>query len=169
MRQLLWLGLLVVVFLSSTAVAHAHADLAAASPAPGSTLSNPVGPIRLTFTEPVTADSTILLFDETFQTVPGIQAQPDPDNTAVIQANVPELAVGDYTVQWTAVSVDGHATTGSYTFRVAASSTLFRSPIPLPQLAILGLGIVLLAGIVLLWRRVGNRSVNDQRPMTINH
>jgi methionine-rich copper-binding protein CopC len=156
MRQWPWLCLFVVVFLSGTAVAHAHADLAAASPAPGSTQSNPIGPIRLTFTEPVTVGSTIVLFDETFQTVPGIIAQPAPNDTAVIQANVPELAVGDYTVQWTAVSVDGHATTGSYTFRVAASNTVLRLPIPLPQPAILGLGIVLLVGIVLLWRRVGN-------------
>lgn len=149
-----WQGLnvaccLVLALLASTAVAQAHADLQTAVPAPGSTVQNPVGSVRLVFSQPVTAASQILLFAADFQPVPGLQAQTDPADPAVLWTAVPALAPGLYTVQYTAVAADGHETSGSYTFRVSDGRWSFSTL----SLAVMGMAVLLLAGFVIRWRR----------------
>lgn len=144
--SLLWAVGLWAVY---TAVTHAHVDLLTATPAPGSTGQNPVGEIRLTFNEPITADSTIILFTEDFQPLAGIRAEVDESH--VLRTAVPSLSPGRYTVQWTAVSADGHSTSGSYAFQVTDS--------PFSSLLIweIGLSFLFLGIIVILWRRSRKR------------
>jgi methionine-rich copper-binding protein CopC len=144
--SVLWSVSLLAVY---TAVTHAHAELLTAVPAPGSTIRNPVGEIRLTFQEPITADSTIILFTEDFQPLTGIAAEVEEGR--VLVTAVPTLSHGSYTVQWTAVSVDGHSTSGSYAFQVTTS---LYSPLPVWEI---GLSLLFVGIFVILWRRSRNR------------
>lgn len=137
---------LLLSLLALTAVAHAHAELLTAVPAPGSTITHSPAEIRLTFSEPISADSAILLFTGNFQPVAGIQAQVAATNPQLLVAAVPPLTPGDYTVQWTAVSTDGHPTSGSYTFR------LTRFALPSTLLWQIGLTLLFLGAFVILWR-----------------
>lgn len=156
-------GLMVTLFgliATLTAVAHAHADLVSATPAPGSTVRNPVGSIRLTFSEALTSDSAIILFKDDFQPVRGISAQVDEAMPSRLMTAVPALAAGLYTVQWTAVSIDGHKISGSYAFRVSAATFL---PVPLRQLWLSGLSLLFIGALVVLWQRSRHRpSVTDK-------
>ena len=139
----------IVLFFSFTAVVFSHAELLSAQPQPGSTVNNPVGLIELVFAEPVSDASEITLFGENFRPITDIETQYNPSDPATLRAMVPDLEPGSYTVQYTAVSVDGHTISGSYTFRVSASGLAVSSP----QLLIFGLGILLMAVIVVMWRR----------------
>lgn len=131
------------------ATVHAHAELLTAAPAPGTLVSNPVGEIRLTFSEAISGSSEIILFKDNFQPVPGIAAQVDSANPAILVAAVPTLAGGMYTVQWTAVSGDGHPVSGSYAFRVSAAGLPFAQH----QLWLFGLSLLFISTIVVLWQR----------------
>lgn len=133
-----------------TAVTHAHAELLTAVPAPGSVVTNSPAEISLTFSEPISEDSTILLFTEDFQPVAGIEAQVAETNPQMLVITVPPLTPGDYTVQWTAVSTDGHPTSGSYTFRLA------RFALPTTLLWQISLTLLFLGAFVILWRRKRN-------------
>jgi methionine-rich copper-binding protein CopC len=130
--------------------------LVAAEPAAGATLSASPPEIRLTFNEPVTADSQIIIYGEGFQPLPGLTAQLEPTNPAEVYAAVPELAPGDYTVQWAAVSADGHEISGSYSFSVDAPSTVTGQAFPWWQAAGIG-SLVLIAAAILrrYWRPQG--------------
>ncbi|MCL4265333.1 MAG: copper resistance protein CopC [Anaerolineae bacterium] len=129
-----------------TAVTYAHAELLTAVPAPGSVMTNSPAEIRLTFSEPISEDSTILLFTENFQPVTGIVAQVADANPQMLMITVPTLTPGDYTVQWTAVSTDGHPTSGSYSFRLA------RFALPPTLLWQISLTLLFLGAFVILWR-----------------
>lgn len=146
--SILWVMTLVAVH---TAVVYAHAELLTAVPAPGSTIRNPVGEIHLAFNEPITADSSIILFAEDFQPLAGIKSEVAQTAPADLFTAVPDLQPGRYTVQWTAVSADGHTTSGSYAFRVT------NAPVS-PFLAWeIGLSLLFLSVFVILWRRSRNR------------
>lgn len=120
---------------------YAHAELIESSPAPGDELITSPTEIRLKFNETVTADSTIILFTPTFQTIAGLTTATDPNDPMVITASLPPLAPNSYTVQWTAVSADGHQITGSYTFEVLPPQTQLK-----PEILWAGfLGIIILA------------------------
>lgn len=134
-----------------TAVTHAHAELVTAVPAPGSIVAHSPAEIRLTFSEPISEDSTILLFAENFQPVTGIVAQVAETNPQMLVATMPPLTPGDYTVQWTAVSTDGHPTSGSYTFRLARFAL---HPTLLWQIS---LTLLFLGAFMILWRWNRNR------------
>jgi methionine-rich copper-binding protein CopC len=117
MKRILWITL-AALFVPVLA-AEAHAELVNAVPEPGSVVASDVREIRLTFDEAIEQGSSITLFAEGFQAIPGIQAQlQDADMFAVIPA---ALDSGVYTVQWAAVGDDGHTTQGSYQFSVAAT------------------------------------------------
>jgi methionine-rich copper-binding protein CopC len=100
----------------------AHSELTDSHPAPGAQLAESPAEIQLTFSEPVTAGSRIVVLAEGFQSVGGVEAQVDTLNPAVIRAPLPDLEPGAYTVQWTASSADGHEISGSYTFSVGEAA-----------------------------------------------
>jgi len=145
MKRLVWMLMLLLAALLPLAVG-AHAGLTSAEPAPGSTLSQSPSEIRLAFSEPVGALSTVDLYRDGFQRVDGITGQMDATERNVLIAPLPALDDGVYTVQYVAVSADGHEITGSYTFELASN--------PLPSwLLWLAVGAVVSAGLGLLRRR----------------
>jgi methionine-rich copper-binding protein CopC len=100
----------------------AHSELTNSHPAPGAQLAESPVEIQLTFSEPVTAESRIVVLAGDFQAIGGIEAQVDALNPAVVRAPLPVLGPGVYTVQWTATSGDGHEISGSYTFSVGEAA-----------------------------------------------
>lgn len=136
-RFALWVFLCLFGSVSS---ALAHADLLQATPSAGEILPTSPPEIRLFFSEPLGEASTFTLLDEGFQTVTDIRVRQDVPGQLV--ATLPILPPNTYTVQWTAVSVDGHTISGSYTFGVASPTSILENWIILSLfLSLLGLGI----------------------------
>ena len=128
--------LFTVYCLLSTAPLFAHASLLSAEPTPGQTL-NTVDAIVLTFSEPMGAASQIALIDENFG-----RTDLSVDVTeAVLSATVPPLDPGVYTVQYDAISADGHNILGSYEFAIEQPPTDVR---------VVALVVVLIAVLLLL-------------------
>ena len=100
--------------------AQAHALLEHASPAVGSTVQRPPAEVSLWFSEELEpAFSTITVTDQTGRRVDGGDARIDAADKTVLHASLKPLAPGTYNVQWRGVSVDSHATEGSFVFCVA--------------------------------------------------
>ena len=99
--------------------ASAHAFLDHAVPSVGSTVSTPPAELALTFTEGVVpALSGVRLAAAGGKAV----ALPKPEKVGSDTLKVrlsAKLAAGTYVVTWHVVSVDTHATSGSYKFTVA--------------------------------------------------
>ncbi len=133
----------------------AHGSLLISDPLDGSTLGDAPDAIRLTFSEaPEPSLSEIRVTDSqgiSYQTGrPGLVAG-DPLSLAV---GVARLDRGVYVVTWRIVSaVDGHATSGMYTFGVRADPSALRSTAS-SSAEISGLEVIarsaFLAGIILL-------------------
>ncbi|MFZ0547478.1 MAG: copper resistance CopC family protein [Candidatus Promineifilaceae bacterium] len=113
----------------------AHAQLLAAVPAPGSTLTEQPEEIRLTFNEAIGPGSSVTLYAEGFQEVAGVTSAVDPDAGEQLVAAVPRLDAGTYSVQWVALSKDGHPAGGSYSFAVS-------------EAAVAGFPVVVVVGII---------------------
>ena len=128
--------------------AHAHADLEFASPAPGEQLTEAPSEIRLTFSEVVGEETAVLLFTDDFQLVGELDVAIEPRNPRQIVAPLPVLESGIYTVQWTAVSADGHKISGSYNFQLEIASTATTTPF-----FIIGAILILLLISLRIWRR----------------
>lgn len=101
--------------------AAAHAHLAAATPAMGSTVASAPAELALDFSEPVNPGfSGATVSGPGGAGVPLGQARSGPQGgrTLVLPVAGP-LAPGTYRVDWHALAVDGHKTTGSYGFTIA--------------------------------------------------
>lgn len=149
----------------------AHTELVTANPAPGAQLTTSPTQIELTFSEPNSAKSTILLFGPNFEQIQGIVVLFNANTPTQLVATLPPLEPKTYTVQWTAVSEDGHEVNGSYSFAVieateAASAGL--SPVKgensmlesslrflLPVYVLVYLGVAFFGRSYLVWRRTG--------------
>lgn len=104
---------------SATAV-QAHAHLAKAVPAAGSTVSASPQQIELSFSEALEpAFSTIEVLDEKDWHVAQGKAELDSGNAKVLRITLLPLIPGAYKVVWRVVSVDAHELTGEFTFWVA--------------------------------------------------
>ena len=101
--------------------AEAHAELISAYPAPGARLAATPDEIRLTFSERIGSGSSIQLFGPQFRTVVGVRSGPDPATPDLLRGFPPALMPDIYTVEWNAVSLDGHTVSGSYAFEVLAA------------------------------------------------
>lgn len=145
MRKLLVL----LVLLGWVGVVRAHSELARAVPGPGARVVAPPE-LRLRFSERVTEETAVLLFADGFVAVPGVVAQLDPVSLQEVVAALPPLSLGVYTVQWTAVSLDGHELSGSYAFEVVAGEVGWA------RTAVwVGLFLLLLLGVWGWWCRGG--------------
>lgn len=93
--------------------AQAHAQLEQASPAAGATVAMPTE-VRLKFTKEVTEATTIAV------TGPKGRAESGkPQYTPyTLRVGLKPMGAGSYTVQWHAMSADGHETEGHYAFTV---------------------------------------------------
>ena len=103
--------------LSSRSSAFAHAFLDHADPKVGSTVSTPPAALTIVFTEGVEPNfSRIEVFDENGSKVETKALQHPKDDTLAVA--LPPLKPGKYKVHWSVVSVDTHATEGTFDFSV---------------------------------------------------
>ncbi|SCB37985.1 copper homeostasis periplasmic binding protein CopC [Rhizobium lusitanum] len=117
-RKLLLLAAAVSVGFASQALAHAH--LKSAVPATDATVKEAPSELDLTFTEDLN-----LKFSGIKVTGPkkaavkiGEGMLMNKDTTLMVPVT-DKLAPGKYTVEWHALSTDGHKTNGTYSFTVA--------------------------------------------------
>jgi methionine-rich copper-binding protein CopC len=105
-------------FAHAKLVSEVPAAVDAATPVP---TPAPLTELRLVFSESLNlAFSKLKLTDATGKDVTlGALALDPKDDKTLLAPLTGTLPVGDYTVDWTAVSADGHKTTGTYTFKVA--------------------------------------------------
>ncbi|MBV9891700.1 MAG: copper resistance protein CopC [Rhizobacter sp.] len=113
---------LVVASLAACVAApvRAHAFLEHAEPRVGSVVKTAPSELRLSFSEPIEgAFSTAKVLDAAGRRVDKGDVRVEPAERGVLRVSLLPLAAGAYTVQWRAVSVDTHVTTGSFGFRIA--------------------------------------------------
>ncbi len=95
-----------------------HALLVSATPAPGATLTTAPALVRLEFTEPVNPSFSGLTITGPAGEVRTAVRFP-PSDPRGIEAELPVLAPGRYSVEWHTLSlVDGHTRSGAYSFGV---------------------------------------------------
>jgi methionine-rich copper-binding protein CopC len=127
-RRLAPLVGLVLLLLLPSAVA-AHAELVRAIPADGETVAEPVTVVSGRYSENLVRGSRleITVADGTTVATGGI----DPDDSRRMVARPqPPLGNGTYTVESTALSVDGHVERATWTFTVAVPATPAPTPTP---------------------------------------
>ncbi len=150
-----WLAaalLAMALILGSAVTAAAHADLIGADPAPGSTVTGSPSVISLSYSQPLLSTSHVELFTGQFLGVPGVTTQVAGSEMRALLSQ--PLTPTTSTVQWTAVSDDGHETQGSYQFAVAAANRLFGGQLaPVVAAAAIILGGSLAAAVWMLNRR----------------
>lgn len=114
-----WPAVLALACLAVPSAA-AHALLASSDPASGAAVAQPPAVVRLVFTEAVEpAGTSAHVVDGNGTAMDTGQSFPARDRLDVA---VRSLANGTYTVQWTSLSVDGHAARGSFSFSVGAGA-----------------------------------------------
>ena len=114
-------AIVVVLFivLGGAARLKAHAFIAHAEPAAGSTVQTSPAEVKIRFTEKIEASfSSIQVFDASGKEVDKRDVHLDRSDRALLYVSLPQLGAGTYTVAWRVVSVDTHVTNGSFTFRV---------------------------------------------------
>ncbi|GGP27381.1 copper homeostasis periplasmic binding protein CopC [Silvimonas amylolytica] len=111
------LALTAATLMLATSLASAHAHPHEQSPAPDSTVNAPQE-VRIAYTEALEPSlSSIKVADSSGKTLAD-KAVIDAQDHKVLHLSLPQLAAGQYTVQWVAVAEDGHRTTGKYSFTV---------------------------------------------------
>lgn len=116
-RPACWLSLALTILICAS-VASAHARLERSEPKADSTLRQPPKTLELWFSEELEASmSTATVTDQTGRRV-------DKNNVALAEGNkklqveLEDLGPGTYTVDWKALSTDGHTMKGRFTFAV---------------------------------------------------
>ncbi len=106
-------------------IAHAHAELMRANPAPDSIIANPPSQVEVWFSEPPELRfSEVQALDRTGRQVDRGDLRKDPTDNLGLIISVNPLSTGTYTVVWKALSaVDGHVTRGVYVFTVGLDQT----------------------------------------------
>jgi methionine-rich copper-binding protein CopC len=120
MRRLNTLIIAVVLLFGGVTLAGAHAILQRAEPSAKSTVHTPPAHVTLWFTEQLEpALSSVRVVNEGGKQVDKGDAQVDPAAPNQLHVSLSPLSPGTYKVLWRVLSVDGHATRGAFTFRVA--------------------------------------------------
>jgi methionine-rich copper-binding protein CopC len=125
MRAILLIG--AVVALAVPAIASAHAEVVTATPAAGSTVTEPVSEVFVTYSEDLTDDSRLGVLDENGVRIAVGRVDPADDRRMVATLD-PAVTAGTYTVRSTAIATDGHLEKTQWTFTVAVPA----SPTPTP-------------------------------------
>jgi methionine-rich copper-binding protein CopC len=109
----------ILVLLAESPRLEAHAFLKDADPAVGSTIQTSPSEVLIRFTENIEAAvSSIQVFDASGKAVDKRDLHLDRSDHALLHVSLPRLGAGIYKVVWRVVSVDTHATSGSFTFRI---------------------------------------------------
>jgi methionine-rich copper-binding protein CopC len=99
--------------------AQAHAKLENSDPKAGSTVDVAPQVFRLTFNEPLEPSfSKVTVADASNAAVTVKSVEVDKANAKVLTATLPQLHSGQYRVQWSTVTHDGHKTKGEFKFNV---------------------------------------------------
>lgn len=102
-----------------TTSAFAHAKLQSSDPQAGSTLAAAPKQVRLKFNEALEpAFSKIRVTGPQNKELPVAPTIVDKEDPTVMTAALPALATGEYRIQWTAMSHDGHKVKGEVGFKV---------------------------------------------------
>jgi methionine-rich copper-binding protein CopC len=118
-KVVLTLAAAVALALASASSASAHAKLVAAAPPANGVIAQSPTELDLTFSEAVNLAFTGVKIIGPDKAVIAIEAPALTDGDATFTAKVPAtLAPGVYSVEWQALSTDGHKTHGTYTFTV---------------------------------------------------
>jgi len=120
MSRLLPILVAVVLLLGGVTLAGAHAILQRAEPPVESTVHTPPIQVRLWFSEQLERGlSRVRVVNERGKRVDTGDPQVDPAAPNQLHVSLSPLPPGTYKVLWHVLSVDGHATSGAFTFRVA--------------------------------------------------
>jgi methionine-rich copper-binding protein CopC len=116
-------GLLAVTTLVLASVvsssAFAHAKLQSSDPRAGSTLDAAPTQVRLKFSEALEpAFSRIKVADARNKEIAVAATTVDKADPTVMTAPLPPLSAGEYHIQWTAMTRDGHKVKGEVAFKV---------------------------------------------------
>ncbi|MCL4265654.1 MAG: copper resistance protein CopC [Anaerolineae bacterium] len=124
LKRIFWLFVLLVFIGTAVPQAHAHAVPEFSSPAPNAVLGESPAQISIQFNEPVVPTfSQIRLLTQSGEEVDiGPLRALDLENR-MIGVEVPPLPQGAYLVSWQVLSaVDGHTTSGTYSFGVGVAA-----------------------------------------------
>lgn len=157
----------------------AHARLVETYPTDGGILTEPPEQVQLLFNEPIEAEfEPIKVYDQEGDRVDEDDARVSPNDARLLVADLGGLSEGSCTVEWRVTSADAHPVSGAYEFVVGTSAAdasegagesiepiersaeqeETRSAWGTNQVAVLGLllvGVLALAGLVVLRRRKG--------------
>lgn len=110
-------ALMIVVTLTGQAFAHAH--LATAVPPAGSKLVQAPGELELHFSEPIDLKFSGVTITGPTPVSLGAPALKAGDAATLLVPITSQMPAGTYTVSWRALSSDGHTSKGSYTLTLA--------------------------------------------------
>ncbi|MEU2368524.1 copper resistance protein CopC [Streptomyces pseudogriseolus] len=118
------LGTLLILLLTGTAPASAHAALRASDPEDGSVVKAPPTHITLTFTESVgLLEDSFRVYGPDNRRVHMEEPEHAAGSADTARAALPrDLDEGTYTVAWRVVSADSHPVSGAFTFSVGKPS-----------------------------------------------
>jgi len=122
------IGVIVALTLSSVAVA--HAELVFSAPAAGEVVVEVPAEIVLVFDKAVVGNSAFSVLAATGETL--VTGRPDPTDATRMRAALPALEVGVYTVQWTSVGEDTGIERGTFNFTVAEPTPAPPTPTAAP-------------------------------------
>ncbi|MGZ5199125.1 MAG: copper homeostasis periplasmic binding protein CopC [Telluria sp.] len=104
---------------AAASAAQAHAKLETSDPKAGSTVAAGPRSVRLAFSEALEpAFSKLSVIDSANATVPVQHLQVDGAEPKVMRATMAQLHAGQYRVQWSVVTHDGHRIKGEFSFNV---------------------------------------------------
>ncbi len=111
--------LIPILSLAACPLAQAHAFLDHAEPKVGSTVNGSPSVVKAWYTEELeSAFSKIQVFDAQANEVDKKDVKIDSADKTLMSVSVPPLPPGTYQVKWSAVAVDTHHTTGTFSFTV---------------------------------------------------
>ena len=117
--------------------ASAHAFIDHCTPEVGSTVAQAPQQIQCVFTDPIDPKQTVItVTDASNNQVDNKDLKgdtSDPDGKTVVETlNSAKMTGGLYTVKWSTVAEDGHATNGQWQFGVALQAALTAAPTTVP-------------------------------------
>lgn len=135
-RRLALVAVAAALVLIAPASVAAHAELESTTPDEGSTVEGTPPEIIAVFSEALLADgSGISLRDSAGDRVARGDVDPDDAERLIID-EIPELASGEYEVQWQARTDDGHIERDTWSFTVVAAPTPSPTAPPIPSEAV---------------------------------
>ena len=107
-----------VLTLSLSFAASAHAILVKSTPAANETLTDHNVPVALTFNSKVDQARSTLTLEGPDHLTSKLEIHVDPSSASKLTAEVQKLAPGSYKLRWQVLAVDGHITRGEINFNV---------------------------------------------------